>query len=186
MKKYTSQRAATLSVLTFATFITLSNASYADYYPFRVAFENVPGVEEITGGNINAGIRILEQELDQENVADEGYVLASLCGALILNSSLYEATQVCNDAVEQFPSETAFNNRGVLRAFTADFEGAKSDFDRARPQSIQEYLEHLRTKDVGLVADSNRGLIEDLSANHDPADVNSSFAVNTASVEDID
>lgn len=171
-----TQRIAAFHAILFAALMAASPASAADYFPFRVAFENVPGVAEITSGNVSAGIEILQQELDNDD-ANKGYVLASLCGAYIIDSSLEEALQVCTDAVDKFPGETAFNNRGVLRAFTGDFEGAKEDFDRARPERMDEYIEYLKTKVVGLIADGNHGLLEELAAKHSPIDVQASVAM---------
>lgn len=185
MNMYTPRQIATFSVKTIAILISLSATSYADTFSFRVAFENVAGIEEISAGNVNASIDVLEQKLAQADVQDEGYILANLCGAHIIDSSLVKASAVCDEAVNRFPGETAFNNRGVLRAFTGDFNGAKKDFDRARPEQLQEYLEQLRTKDVGLIADANYGLMTELSARYSSADLNSSMATNTAAVEEI-
>ena len=179
MTTLNSQRNAAIYSVIFAAVMALSSASYADYFPFRVAFENVPGVAEITSGNVSEGIEILKQELDND-AANKGYVLATLCGAYIIDSSLEEAAQVCTDAVETFPGETAFNNRGVLRAFTGDFEGAREDFDRARPERMSEYLEYLKTKDVGLIATGNHGLLEELQAKHSALDVQASVAMSSS------
>ena len=168
------------TIYSIILFALAGNANASDYFPFRVAFEDVPGVAEITSGQVSEGIEILKQELDNDD-ANKGYVLATLCGAYILESSLEEATQVCTDAVDTFPGETAFNNRGVLRAFSGDFEGAKEDFDRARPRHMAEYIEYLKTKDVGLIADGNHDLLEDLAARHSSVDVQSSVAMSSGS-----
>ena len=174
------------TIYSIILFALAGNAHASDYFPFRVAFEDVPGVAEITSGQVSAGIEILKRELESDD-ANKGYVLATLCGAYILESSLEEATQVCTDAVDTFPGETAFNNRGVLRAFSGDFEGAKEDFDRARPRHMAEYIEYLKTKDVGLIADGNHGLLEDLKARHSSVDVQSSAAMSSGSeIERID
>lgn len=168
-----------------AALLAMSAASQAETLPFRVAFENVPGVEEITSGNASDGIRILKQQIENGD-ADNGPVLATLCGAYILELSLVEAAQVCTDAVEKFPGETAFNNRGVLRVFTGDLEGAHEDFDRARPAHMDEYFEYLMTRDVGLIANGNHGLLEALQAKHSPDDVTASVAVNSGiKIEDM-
>jgi len=180
----TPDNGATYSIVA-AALLAISAASYADNLPFRVAFENVPGVAEITSGNPSDGIRILKQQLENDD-AEKGLVLATLCGAYIIELSLVEATQVCTDAVEKFPGETAFNNRGVLRVFTGDFEGAHEDFDRARPTRMDEYLEYLMTRDVGLIANGNHGLLEALQAKHSPDDVAASVAVNSGiKIEDM-
>lgn len=168
-------KAFMLSIVAAAS-LAASPASRADVFPFRVAFENVPGVEEITSGKVREGIEILQQALEAGD-ADKGYVLATLCGAYIIDSSLEEAARVCTDAVEMSPGETAYNNRGVLRAFSGDFEGAREDFDRARPARMDEYLEYLKTRDVGLIAQGNSGLLDDLVAKHASPDVRSSVAM---------
>lgn len=180
MTKLNSLAIATCHAVLSLALIAASPASRADEFPFRVAFENVPGVEEITSGDVTEGIAILERALENGD-ADKGYVLATLCGAYIIHSSLEEASLVCTDAVEMSPGETAYNNRGVLRAFSGDFEGAREDFDRARPQRMDEYLEYLKTRDVGLIAHGNSGLLEDLVAKHSPLDAQSSVAMSSGS-----
>jgi len=168
-----------------AALVAMSSASFADNLPFRVAFEDVPGVDEITSGNTGGGIRILKQQLDSDDT-EKGLILATLCGAYIMEMSLEEATQICTDAVDQYPGETAFNNRGVLRVFMGDFKGAHEDFDRARPARMDEYLEDLMTRDVGLIADGNHSLLEALQAKHSPGDVTTSVAVNSGiKIEDM-
>jgi len=175
-----------IHALILAGLFAAGSAGASDYFPFRVAFENVPGVSAITNGSVSAGIQILEQELEQ-GTANKGDVLATLCGAHILESSLEKAAQVCTDAVETSPGETAFNNRGVLRAFTGDFGGAREDFDRARPQDMAEYLEYLKSRDVGLIANGNHDILQGLAARHTPADVNASVAMSIAArVEQIE
>ena len=180
----TPDNSAAYSIV-FTALMVASAASYADNLPFRVAFENVPGVEEITSGNASDGIRILKQQIENDD-AEKGPVLATLCGAYIIELSLVEAAQVCTDAVEKFPGETAFNNRGVLRVFTGDFQGALEDFDRARPAHMDDYLEYLMTRDVGLIANGNHDLLEALQAKYSPEDVTASVAVNSSfKIEDM-
>lgn len=167
------------------TVIAFANPGLADDFPFRVAFENVPGIEQIESGNIEAGIDILEQETGQGAAESMGDILATLCGVYVMTLSLDEAASTCDEAVNEWPGETAFNNRGVYRAFTGDFAGARDDFNRARPSRMDEYLEELRTKDVGLIADGNHGLLEELSARHTPDEVNTSVALSTATAKDV-
>lgn len=160
-----------------AFFMTAGAMANAETFPFRVAFENVPGAAELEAGDIGTGIEILEQQLDSDD-ADTGFVLATLCGAYVIAGTLHKAEQICQQAVAQYPGETAYNNRGVLRAFNGDFRGAEADFDRARPERMAEYMEYLKTKDVGLIADGNSGLLEKLAARHSSNDVKSSVAAN--------
>ena len=174
-------------VLAFAAAaaLMLGNPSFADVFHFRVAFENVPGVEEIEAGNIQAGIMVLEDLLDQIEPGSSGDILATLCAAYIVNVSLDKAERACDKAVETNPTETAYNNRGVIRAFNGDFSGASEDFKRAGPRQLEEYLNELRTTDVRLIAVDNLQLISEMSAKHTPAEVNTSVAWSTAAIEDL-
>ncbi len=185
MNHQESKRVTTTSTLMTAAALMLCSPSFADVFPFRVAFENVPGIAEIEAGNIQAGIKVLEEQLEQIEVASSGDILATLCAAYIVNVSLEKAERACNNAVEIDPTETAYNNRGVYRAFTGDLSGAREDFERARPPQLDAYLEELKTKDVGLMAVDNFYLIEELSAKHTAAEINASVAMRTAAIEDL-
>ncbi|MEE8426735.1 MAG: hypothetical protein V3S15_05580 [Woeseiaceae bacterium] len=180
-----SKRVTTTSTLITAVALMLCSPSFADVFPFRVAFENVPGIEEIEAGNIQAGINVLKDQLEQIEPGSSGDILATLCAAYIVNSSLDEAERACNKAVATDPTETAYNNRGVYRAFTGDLSGAHEDFERARPPQLDAYMEELKTKDVGLMAVDNFRLIEELSEKHTPAEINASVAMSTAAIEDL-
>ena len=146
-----------------------------DVYPFRVVFEDTPGTEHLIVGDLDRGIRVLEQVLES-GTANEGFVLATLCGAYILAQDLENADTTCAAAVQRFPGESAYNNRGVLRAFSGDIVGATRDFDRARPTDMANYMEALKKRDVGLVSNGNHDLIRQLAANHSSDDVGYSFA----------
>lgn len=173
-------------VLGAMALVAVSVPGMAENYPFRVAFENVPGAAELEAGDVEAGIEILENLVDDHRV-NTGHVLATLCGAYIMDVSLEKAERVCDRAVAEHPGETAYNNRGVLRAFNGDFRGAQADLDRARPERMAEYIEYLRTKDVRLIADGNFGLLEKLAARHSSDEVQTSVAVNVgARVESIE
>ncbi len=174
---------ATAPASLIVTALLLCNPSLAEEFPFRVSFENVPGVEKIEAGFIPAGIKELEDLLSQTDEGQSGDILATLCAAYIVNASLDEAQYACNKAVRIDPTETAHNNRGVYRAFTGDISGAREDFERARPQHMEVYLEELRTKDARLVAADNFHLVDKLSARYTSADINPSFSVSTAAVE---
>ncbi len=171
--------------LVIATALLLGNPSFAEVFPFRVVFESVPGIEEIEAGNIQAGIEVLEDQLNQVEQGDGGDILATLCAAYIVNVSPDKAEGACNKAVEVDPSKTAYNNRGVFRAFTGDFSGAREDFERARPRQLEAYMDELRTKDVGLVAAGNFQLIDQLLAEHSATEINASIALSTAAIEDL-
>jgi tetratricopeptide (TPR) repeat protein len=185
MNHQKSKRVTSTTTLMTAAALMLCNPSFADVFPFRVAFENVPGIEEIETGNIEAGIKVLEDQLEQVEAASSGDILATLCAAYIVNVSLEKAERACNKAVATDPTETAYNNRGVYRAFTGDLSGAREDFERARPGQLDAYMEELKTKDVGLMAVDNFRLIEELSEKHTPAEINVSVAASTAAIEDL-
>ena len=185
MNHQESRRVLTTRTLIVAATLMLGNPSFAEVFPFRVAFENVPGVEKIDASNVEAGIKVLEDQLEQIEAASSGDILATLCAAYIVNVSLHKAERACNKAVETNPSETAYNNRGVYRAFTGDLIGAREDFERVRPRDIEAYLDELKRKDVGLMSIDNFYLIEELSAKHTPAEVNASVAMTTATKEDL-
>jgi len=163
--------------------LTFGSPSFSEEFLFRVAFANVPGIEEIEAGNIPAGIKLLENRLYNIEQGNSGEILATLCAAYIVNVSLDNAERACNKAVETDPTEIAFNNRGVFRAFKGNLSGAREDFDRARPQQLEVYLSELKAKDVGLLAVDNFRLINKLSATHNLAELDVSVALKSAAIE---
>ena len=171
--------------LMIAAALMLGNTSWSDEFPFRTAFERVPGVEEIEAGNLQVGIKLLEDQLNQVEAENKGDILATICAAYIINVSLDKAKHACNEAVETYGTATAYNNRGVYRVFTGDWFGAREDFDRARPQQLETYLEEMKTKDVRLMAVDNFDRITILSAKHSPDDMDDSVEMTTATIEDL-
>jgi len=165
--------------------MAIGSPSFAGSFTFRVAFESMPGVSKIESGNYEAGFRILERALEKAADEDRGAILATLCGAYVMNMDLDNASRTCDAAVQVWPKDTAYNNRGVYRALTGDFAGASEDFDRVRPVPVKEYIEYLRSKDVRLIADTNHGLLQDLAARYTPADIQNTAAWNSASLEDV-
>jgi tetratricopeptide (TPR) repeat protein len=176
---------AVVPALIFAAVMIFIQTASAESFPFRVAFENVPGVEEIEAGDFPAGIKVLEDQLNEIDQEYSGDTWATLCAAYIMNASLHKAAFACDKAVEIDPSETAYNNRGVYRAFTGNLSGAREDFQRARPHQLESYLEELRAKDVGLMATDNFDLINELSAEYAPLEITHSTAIRTAKVENL-
>lgn len=176
---------ATAWFLTVAAALTFGNVSWSDEFPFRTAFERLPGVEEIEAGNIQAGIKILEDQLTQVEAENRGDVLATLCAAYIIDVSLDKAERACNEAVETYGTHTAYNNRGVYRVFTGNWSGAGEDFDRARPEHLEAYLEEMKKKDVRLMAIDNFDRINVLAAKHSPDDMDDSVEMTTAAIEDL-
>ena len=183
MKKPKPTCPSILCPVLFCAFVLSGSITRAEDFPFRVALGDLPGVSEVTSGYLSEGIEILEQKLDDDRY-EKDYVLATLCGAYILEMSLEKAAQACTDAVEIFPGAIALNNRGVLRAFTGDFDGARRDFDTVRPRDLDEYLEYLKTIDVGLIANENSGHLTMLADKYSPTDARISVAMtNGARIE---
>lgn len=169
--------------LLVAVALLLSSPGFADSFHFRVAFESVSGVEAIEAGDLQAGIKVLEDQLAQIESANGSDVLATLCAAYVINRSLDKAKRVCDEAIKIDPSETAYNNRGVYRAFTGDFLGAREDFERARPPQLQDYLDQLWATDVPLMAENNFHLVDELLATRSSPKTKSSFAIRIAEIE---
>ena len=185
MKHQESRRITRAPTLIVAAAMLLGNPSFADTSSFRVAFERVPGSEEIEAGNMQAGIKVLEDQLAQIELESSGDILATLCGAYIVDRSLDKAGRVCDKAIEIDPTKTAYNNRGVLRALTGNMSGAREDFERVRPPQLDAYLEELRTTDVPLVADDNFYLADKLLSKRSSAELGHSFAPSAAAIEDL-
>jgi hypothetical protein len=183
MNYQTLQRTAKARTLIIVAAFMFGSPSYSDEFSFRVAFERVPGVEDVEPGNIQAGIKVLTDQLNQTEQWNRGNVLVTLCAAYIVDMSLDKAQHVCNEAVELDPTDTAYNNRGVFRAFTGNWSGAREDFDRARPQQLEIYLNELKTKDVGLIAIDNFNLINELSVKYSRAELDVSATLKTAAIE---
>jgi len=172
-------------ILIIAAAPLLRSPSFAETVHFRVAFQNVPGSEEIEAGHLNAGIEVLEDELAINELESCGEILATLCAAYILNRSFDQAERACDMAIEINPSNAAYNNRGVLRAHQGDFVGAREDFDRVRPRRLDIYLEELWVKDVPLMAEENFGLINELLSMGVSVEAERSFAPYDAEIEDL-
>ena len=170
------------TALVIAVTLMIGNQSYADGFPFRVVYANVPGAAEIERGNIQTGITILQDQLSQVEQGDSSDIWATLCGAYIVNASLDQAQRACTKAVEIAPTYSAFNNRGVLRVFKGDLSGAREDFERVRPRQMEAYLEELTTKDVRVVGADNFGLVNKLLARQRAAGVNAELEDMTTNI----
>ena len=70
----------------------------------------------------------------------------------------------------------------MLRAYKRNLDGAREDFDRARPLQLEAYIQNLMSRDVRLVAADNYRLISDVLARRDAA--NAPVASRTAEIED--
>ena len=185
MNRYELRRGTAKRLLAGATAWLLVQPVAAERIHFRVAFEHVPGLEEIEAGNLDAGIRILEEQLDSDAPDNDGDVLATLCAAHIVNGTLSEAERVCDKAIKVKPGNTAYNNRGVLRAHTGYLAGAREDFARVRPQELDVYLEQLWTTDVPLLANSNFELVDKMLNESAAPRIRRSFAASGSKIEEI-
>ncbi len=172
--------------LAVAVALMIGSQSFADEHAYRVVLENVPGADEIEVGNIRAGIKMLEDQLNQVEQVSSGKIWSTLCAAYVLDKSLSQAERACTKAVEIEPSSHALNNRGVFRLFKLDLSGAREDFERARTPDVEAYLEKLKTTDVQLVAASNFDLLNQLLAAPTAAEVEKSNEIRTAEVEGLD
>ena len=171
--------------LVIAAALMLANPSVADVFPFQVVFEDVPGVEEIRAGNIQAGIDILVEQLKRVESDSGGDIWVTLCAAYIINSSLDQAESACTKAVDLAPIYAAYNNRGVLRTHQGDLSGARKDFERVRPLNMEAYMDELKKTDARLVAVGNFDLINQLLAKYTATEINASAVMSTAAIEDL-
>ena len=162
MKAISTIRHIARTVILLTAIVGTSPVS-AERLQFHVAFEDVPGAEQLVAGDVQQAIKILEAASTREDV-HKGYVLATLCGAYLMDQALDKAATLCEQTADDFPSESSYNNRGVFRAATGNMAGALDDFHRAQPLRREEYIESLKTKDVGLIAMSNTSLVEDYQA----------------------
>ncbi len=173
--------------LTLLATLALPSMSNAEVYEYKVVYAEVPGIEEINHGNLDAAIEILESRVKDTNshhVADE---LATLCALYIMKRKLAAAHRTCDVAVENDQSDAAYNNRGVLRAHLKDAAGAMEDFGRVRilPANRQRYFEELTRINARLLASSNYDVAERYAARR--VDMGRALAnsVVGASVEDL-
>ena len=85
----------------------------------------------------------------------------TLCGAYLLDRAYDIAESVCHKAAEHYPSKSSLNNFGIYLAIVGDFEGAIRAFNQVQPLHREEYLDFLRTKDIGLIALQNEAVVRD-------------------------
>ena len=141
-------------------------AAGAQSLDYRVAFAEVPGIEDIDAGRYDKAIRRLEKRRADPGVAPLEDELATLCGTYIISGRWRDAGDVCDRAVEADRSHIAYNNRGVLRAQMGDIEGALRDFSRLRvpDEAMAAYVEALKRDNVRLIATNNFELTRALQA----------------------
>ena len=177
--------AAMASCVAAVAVLIIAEAVHSEEFHFRTAYERVPGAEKVEAGDLRAGIEMLESQLSGSTADMKGKILATLCAAYTIDSSLYKARSACNEAVAVSGTDLAYNNRGVYRVFSGDWVGAREDFERVRPQQLDAYLEELKDKDPGLIALGNFQLINSLWDKHKPTDID--YRVQTpADIEQID
>lgn len=181
----TLTRSALVLLAVLVVVVLHGKQGFADVLHFRVAFENVPGAQEIEAGNLKAGIRVLENRLNDTTQGNRGPLLATLCAAYIIDDAMRKAEQVCNEAVEINETASAYNNRGVFRASTGDYFGARRDFARVTPRQPEIYLENLKKSNPPLIAADNFQLIDTLMIKHASTTREPIIAIETAAIEDL-
>lgn len=175
------RRSASLIV---AVAFLAGSQSFAGGNNFRVVYADVPGVEQLEAGNVERGIEILEEQLKKQQKGDSSDIWATLCATYIVELSLDQAERACTIAVETGPTFAALNNRGVLRAYRGDFDGARDDFDRARPLQLEAYLQELMSRDVRVVAADNYRLINIVLTRRNSESSGTAVARSSAEIED--
>ena len=187
LKSYVKTRSSPLiaPALVIAAILMIGNQSFADESRFRVLAEDVPGAEEIKAGNIQAGIKMLEDQLNQVGQVNSGDIWSTLCAAYISTVSLKQAERACNNAVEIDPTYHALNNRGVFHLSTGNLFKAREDFNRVRPLNVESYLDDLKRTNARLVAASNFDLVNKMLAKQTPAEIKASGVILTAAIEDL-
>jgi tetratricopeptide (TPR) repeat protein len=171
-------------VLTLVAALLAGSQSFASDNSFRVVYADVPGVKQLEAGNLELGIEILEEQLNEGEQDKRSEVWATLCASYIIALALDKAEPACNKAVETGPTYAALNNRGVFRAYRGDYSGAHDDFDRARPLQLDAYLAELMSKDVRVVAADNYRLINIVLARRNSGQTSPAVASTTAEIED--
>ena len=174
-----------LLVVGLAAVLFVGSASFADEPRYRVVLEDLPGADEVEAGNFQAGIRLLESQLENGKSPGKAGLWSTLCAAYIYAIALDKAEDACDKAVDVDASYAALNNRGVLRVYKRDLSGAQSDFDRVRPLRVDAYLQELRTTNIRLVAASNFELLEELLKKQDQVGRNSRSALDVTEIEEL-
>jgi hypothetical protein len=157
----------------------------AEQLEFRVAMEDLPGIDEVQSGQVDLGISILEARKAAPGSVTWQRTIATLCGVYVLAAEYKKATKACETAIANAPGETAFNNRGVLRVHNGDLDGAFEDFEKARPKDVGEYLQLIRESDPKLIAVSNTKSLEYLRLRLDTAHMREPQKLSSAAVENV-
>jgi len=187
LEKSVKNRSSTLitSALIIAAALMIGNQSFADESRYRVLLEDVPGADEVEAGNILAGIKILEDQLNQVEQGNNGDIWSTLCAAYIANLSLKKAEHACTKAVDIDPTYHALNNRGVFRVYEGDLIRAREDFERVRPLDVEAYLNNIKTTNIRLVAANNFDLVCQKLAMQTAAEAKAPDVIRPAVIEDL-
>lgn len=186
MNQPSSTGTVAISVVALIVLSTIPFNSQAGGLSFRLSFEDLPGVDAVESGDIAAGVAALEAQVADREAPTYGYALATLCGVYVMAKAFGKAVDTCDEAVANGPADTAYNNRGVMRVHLGDLAGARADFNRARPENMDEYLERIRISDPRLIAESNYDTLDVLKSRKlAAAKAGGSRPVGPAIVEDI-
>ena len=154
MRKH-SNRSWRIASLAPLAALAMTSPALAERLEFRVAMEDIPGVDDVLAGDIAAGQRKLEAQVQTTAGDLRGQVLATLCGVYVLAQEYQLARNTCNRAVAEHGDETAYNNRGVYKVHLGDLQGAALDFAKARPTDVDDHLALLWATNPGLIAVGN-------------------------------
>jgi len=134
-------------VAMFATLLIAFTAqSNNKQFVFQVLFATDLVNDEIAAEDYKTAVEILEARALDPSGTPQHNELSTLCGLYVLTKQLADAYDTCNAAVATDRSDTAYNNRGVLRVHMKNISGALNDFRKSK--SI--YLNAI------ILADTNR------------------------------
>ncbi len=154
-----------LAATSIVSLLMFSAATFAERVSLHVAFGNVPGLEELENGRINAAIDLLEARRSGHTLPLRNE-RSTLCAAYILASRYDNALPVCEEAVQNDDEDIAYNNRGVLRAHLGDYAGALRDFEviRLSAEEQRAFLEAIRRSHPRTMATANHDVLQKIQA----------------------
>jgi len=173
------------SSLAILILLAIPGINRAEPLEFKVAMENLPGVDEVQAGQVDLGISMLVAQQGAPGSVTWQRTIATLCGVYVLASHYKKAADACEAAVANDPGETAYNNRGVLRVHSGDLDGAFEDFEQARPNDVGEYLQLIRASDPKLIAASNTRALEYLRVRLDSKRAREPQRLSSADIENV-
>ena len=145
-------------------------------YRFQVLFPGGLVSNEIAAQNYGAAIEVLEARARDPAGQYQDGELTILCALYVMAKQLAAAHNTCDAAVATDQSGAAYNNRGVLRVYLKNTQGALDDFNHAK----QIYINTV------IIADINRAEALRYAEARDAADFNALVdRVGGAEAEDL-